>query len=312
MPASAHAVPPSTPQPTPRPPGTCDTHVHVFDPARFPYAASRTYTPGTATVEDLQAHLARTGASRVLLVQPSTYGEDDGALRDALVRLGPGCARGITVRDPATLDDAALATLHAEGVRGLRLNLEVRGEADPSRVRGPLHAAARRLAGSGWCLQLHAALPLVRALAPVLPTLGVPVVLDHFAGLKAADAPVPGGTPSAGLGAVLALLGSGAVVVKLSAAYRASTAGPAHDDLAPLVQALAAAAPDRLVWGSDWPHTGGPSTRDGELSRVESFRPENAALALDRLMAWLPDPALQAQVLVHTPAALYGFAPVAP
>jgi predicted TIM-barrel fold metal-dependent hydrolase len=293
-----------------RPRGTCDTHVHVFDPARFPYALPRHYTPGTATVEDLRSHLARTGCERVLLVQPSTYGEDDRCLRDALARLGPAVARGITVREPATLDDATLAGLHAQGVRGLRLNLEVHGQADPGAVRGPLQAAARRLAGSGWCLQLHAALPLVRALADELGTLGVPVVLDHFAGLKAVDAPAPGAPLTPGLAAVLALLRTGRVNVKLSAAYRASTAGPAHDDLAPLVRAMATAAPERLLWGSDWPHTGGPATRDGDLTRIEPFRPENATLALDRLMAWLPDPALQARVLVHNPAALYGFDPI--
>jgi predicted TIM-barrel fold metal-dependent hydrolase len=170
------------------PPGTVDTHVHVFDPAHFPYAPERSYTPGPAPLEALQARHASLRIDRAVLVQPSVYGTDNACMLDAIARAGQARCRGIAVVDPARVMRAQLQALDGAGVRGIRLNLEVRHETDPGRTRAQLEAAAAAVDLPGWCVQLHCAATLLPALQRCLHAFRVPVVLDHFAGLRAADA----------------------------------------------------------------------------------------------------------------------------
>ncbi|WP_119157193.1 amidohydrolase family protein [Caldimonas tepidiphila] len=287
------------------PPGATDVHVHVFDPARFGYCAGRSYTPGNATVEALLERHAGLGIERAVLVQPSVYGTDNGCMLDALARLGPERSRGIAVVDLARTSRAELVALHAAGVRGIRLNLEVRHEADPARARKQLEQAAALVDLPGWCVQVYCAASLLDSVAAGIDRLRVPLVLDHFAGLNAQDA----GTASGTLRTLLALLATGRVYVKLSAFYRASAQGPHHADLGALVGPLLGTRPDRLLWGSDWPHTSGGRDRDPE--RIEPFRPVDLAASLDALASWAAAPRALRRILVDNPAELYGFAPPA-
>lgn len=279
--------------------GATDTHVHVFDPARFPYAPERAYTPGEASVAQLLNTHAALGIERVVLVQPSVQGCDNRALLAAIAAVGLQRGRGVAVVDLDTVTPEQIAALHTGGVRGLRLNLEVRHEADPARALALLRQAARVACRPDWCVQVHGAASLLPALAQALPDFHGPLVLDHFAGLKAGE------DRSAAMAVLLDLLASGRVHVKCSAFYRASGQAPDHEDLGPLVTRLIEARPDRLLWGSDWPHTGGGRARDP--SRIEPFRIVDLPASLRALARWCGDDALLRQILVDNPAALYGF-----
>lgn len=288
--------------------GVTDTHVHVFEPARFAYSSDRTYTPSAATVAQLQALHGALRVERVVLVQPSVYGTDNACLLDALSRIGLERCRGIAVADPALLSRETLLQWHAAGVRGLRLNLEVRHVTDAAALVGQVEQAAHRIEPPGWCLQLHCAAALLPAVAASQSRVAQPLVLDHFAGLRPDHA--VSGSPE--LRTLLRLLDTGRVYVKLSAFYRASGQQPHHADLAPLVRELIACRPDRLLWGSDWPHTGGGTDRDPR--RIEPFRSVDLPASLAALQSWCPDASVLRQILVQNPAELYGFdlAPSAP
>ncbi len=284
-------------------PGVCDCHVHVFAPDRFPYAAERNYTPGPASVEDLRAFLSSLGVERAVLVQPSVYGADNACLLDALEQLGPRIARGIAVIDPERATDAELDRLHRAGVRGVRVNLESRREESGSAAAEAIRAAAARVAPRGWALQVYADMRVLGAAAEQLAGAGVPVILDHFAGAKADRGP-----DQPGMAEVIGLLRTGKAYVKLSAPYRASGGGPPYADLAPIARAFFAANPERLLWASDWPHTGGARSRDpGRLDAVEPFQAVDDRRALEAIAGWAPDEGARRALLVGNPARLYGF-----
>lgn len=282
-------------------PGATDTHVHVFDPQRFSYVQSRTYTPAAALVPDLGERHRQLGIERVVLVQPSVYGTDNTCLLDALATIGSDHGRGIAVADLRTVTRHELAAWHEAGIRGLRLNFEVRHITDVDAVADQLKKAAELVDLPGWCLQIHCGAGLLAPLASLITGSDVPVVLDHFGGLKAADASVGSDT----MRTMVDLLQSGRVYVKLSAFYRASTQQPEHADLAPLAKALMAVRPDRLLWGSDWPHTGGGADRDPH--RIEPFRTVDLPTSLAALQSWCSGPSMFRQILVSNPAQLYGF-----
>lgn len=285
------------------PAGACDTHVHVFDPARFPFDAARSYTPGPAPVAALRMQLTNLGMHRAVVVQPSCYGIDNGALCDALHQLGPDQARGIAVVDVASVSSAQLQALDAAGVRGLRLNFSVHGTPQQAQAATLLARANALAAPLGWHLQLFAGAPVIAALAPLLARLNVPVVLDHFAGMT----PAQWHTNRQARDTLDALLHTDHVYVKLSAPYRLCAPG-AMDALAPVAQHLIAQAPHRMLWASDWPHTGGSGARATDPHQREPFRQEDAGATLARLATWAPEAALRHRILVDNPAALYGFA----
>jgi predicted TIM-barrel fold metal-dependent hydrolase len=293
---TAHSAPDFT-----VPPDACDCHTHVFGPAgRFPLAGGRLYTPGDARVEDLLAHQGALGLDRVVVVQPSPYGADNACTLDALHRLGPARARGVAVIDDAATE-ADLAAMDAAGIRGARVNLETHGVSDPREAGAALAATARRIAPLGWHVQTYASLGLLAALHDVLMDLPVPLVVDHFGRPRAALGP-----SQPGFAALLALVGSGKACVKLSAPHRTSDA-PGYTDAAPIVRAFLDANPDRLLWGSDWPHPGVPPGTMRDPDRIEPFRAEDDGAALNRLAHWVGDAALLQRILVGNPARLYGF-----
>ena len=280
------------------PAGACDCHTHVVgDPARYPMQAQRHYTPPPAPHEALLAHMQSIGLQRTVIVQPSFYGIDNRCMLDSLARL-QGAGRGVAVVDDSA-DDDLLSRLHAGGVRGLRVNVESAGVKDVRAVEEPLRRWAGRLAPRGWHLQVYAAHTTIARLSAFLERLLVPVVLDHFA-LVPADIRID----DPAVRDILALVARGNAYVKLSAPYRIASAHPA-EAAADLAQAFIEADPQRVLWGSDWPHTNRePGRAAHEVSRYRELAPD---LLCESIGRWLPTATLRQQVLVDNPARLYGF-----
>jgi predicted TIM-barrel fold metal-dependent hydrolase len=281
------------------PPGACDCHVHVFpDPTRFPFWSGRGYTPPEAGPAELLALQQALHLDRVVIVTPSVYGTDNRATLFGMRQLGRKRARGVAVIGPETTA-AQIAEMDKAGVRGIRVNLESNGVNDPSVAGRNLDAAIRQLAGTTWHVQMYARLALIVALADQLRAMPMPAVFDHFAGAKAEAGP-----NQPGFDVVLNMVRSGKAYVKISGAYRASTAAPNYADVAPLARALIAANPDRIIWGSDWPHPGPPAKTPTEINTP--FPVDDGQL-LNLVADWAPDTATRHKILVENPARLYGF-----
>jgi predicted TIM-barrel fold metal-dependent hydrolase len=279
------------------PPGACDCHTHVVgDRAAYPMMADRHYTPGPAPHAALLEHMALNGLERTVIVQPSFYGTDNRCMLDSLDRL-QGRGRGIAVV-AADCDGAELAGLHARGVRGLRVNVESAGNRDARTLQDSLLRWADRIGPLGWHLQVYAAHATVAELAPFLALLPVPVVLDHFAMVPATTA-----VDDPAARAVLELMRSNNAWVKLSAPYRITQGDRAA--VAAWASVFLAAAPGRVLWGSDWPHTNRePGKAAHEVSRYRDVTP--AALR-ESMLRWFGSARVLEQVMVRNPAALYGF-----
>jgi predicted TIM-barrel fold metal-dependent hydrolase len=281
------------------PRGACDCHVHIFDPVRFPYFSGRLYSPPEASIDDLRSLQSALRFDRVVVVTPSVYGIDNSCTVNAVRQLGPR-ARGVAVIDKS-VSAAALDEMAAAGVRGVRLNFETAGERDPAVAKRTLGATAEQLAGRNWHIQLNTNLAVIAALKSDIMGLAMPVIFDHFGGAKAAPGP---GQP--GFADLLDLIKSGRAYVKISAPYRTSDKTPDFPDTAPLAQALVAANPDRVVWGSNWPHPGrGPTP-----TALAPPYPNDDGRVLNLLPTWVADAASRKKILVDNPARLYGFEPV--
>jgi len=296
--AFAKAAQPSTPVSFQVPKGACDCHVHVFgDPKRFPFAAPRTYTPESAAVEELQALHRTLHLDRVVIIQPSVYGTDNSCMLDALKQIGSD-ARGIAVINEET-SKKSLDDMHRAGVCGIRINLGTTGQKDPALARQRLHSAIEQIDGRNWHIQMYVNLTVIAGIREQISAAPVPVVFDHFGGARASL-----GVQQPGFDNLLSLLRSGKSYVKISGAYRASTATPDYADVVPLARALIAANPERIVWGTDWPH---PQTvSNTKPTDISPLLPIDDGLLLNLLAVWAPDPALRKTILVDNPARLYG------
>jgi predicted TIM-barrel fold metal-dependent hydrolase len=282
------------------PRGACDCHVHIFDPARFPYFSGRLYSPPEASIDDLRALQSALHFERVVIVTPSVYGIDNSCTVNAVRQLGAR-ARGVAVIDKS-ISAAALDEMAAAGVRGVRLNLETAGESDPTAAKRILAAAVEQLAGRNWHIQINTRLSVITALKGDIMALSMPVIFDHFGGAKAALGP-----SQPGFADLVDLVKSGHAYVKISGAYRTSDKTPDFPDTAPLAQALVAANSDRVVWGSNWPHPGrGPTP-----TALAPPYPNDDGRVLNLVPTWVPDAAVRKKILVDNPARLYGFEPVA-
>jgi predicted TIM-barrel fold metal-dependent hydrolase len=289
------------------PRGGCDCHVHVFgDPAQFPFAAKRIYTPPQASVEDLLQLQHDLHLDRVVIVQPSVYGADNSCTIDGIKRLGAR-ARGVAVIDKST-SRTALEEMAGAGVRGVRLNLETNtaGKFEPSAAMAVLDGVAEQIRGLNWHVQFYTRLNVVAGLKDHLAQMPFPVVFDHFGGAQAAA-----GVSQPGFDALLDLVTSGRAYVKISGAYRASEKGPDFADATPLAVALVKANADRIVWGSDWPHPDSNAGRTKPLSEVTPGFPIDDGLVFNQLPKWVPDAATRKKILVDNPARLYGYEAVA-
>jgi predicted TIM-barrel fold metal-dependent hydrolase len=280
------------------PENACDCHVHIVGPtAKYPMDPNRTYTAGEASTAELGALRKRLGIGRNVLVQISFYGTDNRCMLDALAELGE-TARGIAVVAPEISDDELLR-LDRAGVRGIRLNLETSQTRDPALASAQLDAFAKRLAPLGWHIQVYAALPVLAQLTEQIAALPVPVVIDHFGAPVAAK-----GVEQPGFRALLDLVRSRKAFVKLSGCYRISQA-PDYADVVPFARALIEAGPDRLVWASDWPHSG--RAKSGSRTEIAPYQQIDDEKVLGLLKQWCPDPAIRKLILTDTPARLYKF-----
>jgi D-galactarolactone isomerase len=267
------------------PADAADCHHHVYD-AKYPVDPRATLRPGDATVEDYRAFQRRIGTSRNVIVQPSTYGTDNRCALDALVAIGP-TARAVAVVD-TSVSDAELKRMNDLGVRGIRFNLAQGAFATTPEMLEPL---SRRVNDLGWHIQINAPSAKIMEIKDILNRVPSPIVFDHLAHI-----PEPEGTAHPLFAAVLALIDKGNTWVKLSGAYADTKVGPpSYSDSSAVARAYVQKAPERLVWGSDWPH---PSERDN--------KPDDAIL-FDLLLDWAPDARVRNRILVQNPEMLYGF-----
>lgn len=294
----------------PRTTARADTHVHVFDPRRFPYSPQRSYTPGAAPVQDLIRHLERIGCERVVCVQPSVYGYDHACLLDALRALqGAGVqARGAAVLGPGTTG-WQIEALHEAGVRAARINWQVptpdhdpMGDQDHTLAHA-VQALHERLGERPWAIEVFARLPVLLEAAPALAAIDRPVIIDHFG--------LPNLRNSDDTHRLLQLLEANPQLsLKVSAPYQVSRQEPDYGDLAPLVRRLGQAAPAQLLWGSNWPHTSG-TRREAPASGdhgVEPFRYENDVRTLGLLTQYLDDDSAATAMMCRNPARVFDYA----
>jgi predicted TIM-barrel fold metal-dependent hydrolase len=269
----------------PLPPGACDTHFHIFGPAeRYPYAQKRNYTPPDASVADYVKLIRTLGIERQVIVQPSVYGTDNTRTLEAMRELGPTC-RGVVVIDAETPAEE-LRALHDLGVRGVRFNSVTGGSAGVE----VLETMAARIAPLGWHIQLFLNGDIYPHIEHILKRLPVDFVIDHM-GQTMTDR----GIDDPGFKTVVRLIEQRRGWAKITGAYRISSGGPPYSDSGPFARALIEAAPDRVVWGTDWPH---PDVK-GEM-------PEDGQL-LDLLWDWADDAVQRRRILVDNPAQLYSF-----
>jgi predicted TIM-barrel fold metal-dependent hydrolase len=283
--------------------GACDCHVHVFaDPAKFPFAEKRIYTPPGASVDELLQLQKSLHLDRVVVVQPSVYAADNSCTVDAVRRMGKR-ARGVAVIDKST-SAAAIDDMAAAGIRGVRLNLETNtaGKFDPDAAKALLDTTAKQIAGRGWHVQFYTRLTTIAALKDHFAQLPFPLVFDHFGRAAAAE-----GVGQPGFDALLGLVKSGRAYVKISGAYRCSEKAPDYADVMPLAQVLVKANPDRIVWGTDWPHPNSDAGRGKPLTSISAPFPIDDGLLFNQIAKWVPDAGTRKKILVDNPARLYGF-----
>ena len=275
-----------TEQPNTRVPAdACDCHHHIYD-ARYPFAEGAALRPGDALIADYRALQKRIGTTRNVIVQPSSYGTDNRLLLESIAQFGAK-ARGVAVVD-TEVTHAQLRELHSAGVRGIRFNLAPPGAATLAMVK-PL---AARIAPMGWHVQVNAPAAFLLEARAIWADLPVPVVFDHLARV-----PQPNATQHPAFLMVRGLLQQGRAYVKLSGFYNESAVGaPGYADAVAVAAAYAREAPERVLWGSDWPH---PTEQPHKIP--------NDAVLLDAFAGAVPSEAARKSILVDNPARLYQF-----
>ena len=270
------------------PDGATDCHHHIYDP-RFPYNPNAVLKPPYATVSDYRALQKRIGTSRNVMVQPSTYGTDNACVLDVLAQIGENC-RAVCVVNSRVTDDE-LKKLNAAGVRGVRIQFGLGNPVGADEVM-PL---AKRIAVLGWHIQCNMAPGQLVQMTPLLLSLPVPVIIDHLG--RAVDDHGPQYV------AVRKLLDSGHGWIKLSGAYLYGGGTPPDYAGASLAaRGYLKAAPERCVWGSDWPHP------DATKKLNPVAMPDDVVL-INLLARWAPDAKLRHRILVENPEKFYGFDP---
>ena len=268
------------------PPGACDTHIHLFGPAaKYPFAPDSPYIAHDALPETFMALQDTLGMSTAVIVSPGGYGRNYSLLADVLTKY-PKRFRGIALLrdDTPSSEIGRLTTL---GVRGMRMMSQKRGQHVPNYSRD----IAARVHEHGWHIQFYPHGTDIVEYADKLMALPNPIVLDHFASI-----PAKGGVDQPAVKAVLKMLDSGRVWLKLSGPMRCTDEPPPYPSLTPLAHVFVKHAPERMVWGSDWPHV-----------NLEGMVMPNDGDLLDLLAAWVPDAAVRNRILTQNPKALYGF-----
>jgi len=269
------------------PGNACDCHHHIYD-SKFPIAPTATLKPGNATAADYRLLQKRIGTTRSVVVQPSTYGTDNSCTLDGMAQLGSATTRGVAVVD-TTVTDAELKRLHGLGIRGIRFNL-VQAGATTVEMLEPL---SKRVNDLGWHVQIHQTGDGIVKMEEVLQKVASPIVFDHMGRI-----PKDVGVSHPAYAVISKLIDKGKTWVKISGAYMDTKVGPpTYADSTKLAQAFVKLAPQRMVWGSDWPH---PTQKDDDKP--------NDAILIDLLSEWAPDEATRNRILVDNPATVYGFA----
>jgi predicted TIM-barrel fold metal-dependent hydrolase len=288
--SNVKSIPPPDPNTrTPKfrpPPLACDAHCHVFGPgAKFPYDPKAAYVPPDSPVEGLQKLHSILGFQRAVIVHASCHGADMRATLDAIAR-SKGAYRGTCITD-SSVSDKDFDRMHAGGIRGVRFNFVKHLGGRPD--MGFFRETIQRVKPLGWHLILHLDAQDLVEFKDLFRTLPLPMVIDHMGRVVAKD-----GLDQAPFKVLLETMKNDNCWVKICGAERVSSKGPPFDDAVPFAQALIAAAPDRILWGTDWPH---PNVKwmpnDGDL--------------VDLFPRMAPDAALQKKILVDNPARLYGF-----
>ncbi len=273
------------------PPLACDCHAHICGPQSvYKYIPERIYSPPDALLPAYRRVLDTLGCSRAVLVQPSFYGTDNSAMLAAM-KVAGSAFRGVAVISDA-MTGRELEALHEAGVRGARLNIvdvrEGKGQFPIERVA----KLAERIKPFGWHIEFLMHVDEFPQLDTMLDELPIDLVFGHLGYVKTEK-----GVATPGFRALLRLLRNGRAWVKLTGAYRISSQLLPHADTNEFAHMLVDAAPDRIVWGTDWPHV---------MTKWTIPMPNDGAIA-DLLLAWIPDAALRRRVLADNPATLYGF-----
>lgn len=268
------------------PTNACDCHMHIYD-SRFPPSPHWKKRPPEANVDAYRLFQKRIGTIRTVVVTPSTYGIDNRCTLDALKQMG-STARGVAVVD-MDVSDSELKRLDSLGICGIRINF-VSPQSWGETTMEMLETLAKRVSNFGWHVQVLMSADQIVTMEGILQGLPVPVVIDHLARI-----PQPVGTEHPAFTSVLRLLDKGNTWVKLSGAYMDTNVGPAgYDDVTKVAQGFVKGAPERMIWGSDWPHP------------TEVEKPNDAVL-FDLLSKWASDERIINKILVENPAVLYGF-----
>ena len=269
------------------PAGACDAHCHVFGPAaKFPYSDDRSYTPPDAPVEGLMQLHDFLGLERGVIVQASCHGTDNTAMVDAIER-GRGRYRGVAIVD-STITDEQLADLHAKGVRGVRFNFVAHlGGAPDLEV---FDQVLRRIEALKWHVVLHLDAQDILAYSDRINKIRVPFIIDHMGRVRA-----EAGIDQQPFRELLNLMRNPLAWVKVCGSERVSAGRRPFDDAVPFARTLIEAAPERVLWGTDWPHP-----------NISKDMPNDGEL-VDLLFRFCDDADLRKKLLVDNPAALYDF-----
>jgi predicted TIM-barrel fold metal-dependent hydrolase len=285
---------PFPPDPNPKTPkfkipGTIDTHFHIFGPPQvFPYTESRLYTPPAAPIEHWFEMAKAVGIDRGVLVVPAVHGFDNAVMHDAIAK-SDGRLRGMVRANPKATE-ADNKALNAQGVRGIRFNLKPKlaGHFDEAEMMGIIS----RIRNLPWCVCLHTESDLIVKNADLIRRLDMPTIIDHFGQVDPAK-----GVDNPEFKVVLDLLGEKHIWVKLAAADRWISEGQDFGNIVKLARALIAKAPDRVIWGTDWPHAyiyeANGMINDGDL--------------MNFMVDFPPDAETRKKILVDNPARLFGF-----
>ena len=279
---------PNTKAPAYRPPqGACDAHCHIFGPGDvYPYAADRTYTPPDAPLSRFKELQRTLGLERAVLVNASCHGSDNTVILDAIAQSG-GQYRGVANVDES-IADGELTRLHDGGIRGIRFNFVQHLGGTPD--LDVFDDLVRRVQPLGWHVVLHFDAADLVEFGDMLRKLPVPFVIDHMGRVPTKD-----GLEQEPFKILLETARMDNCWVKICGAERISSLGPPFTDAVPFAQALLAAAPDRVLWGTDWPHP-----------NIKKHMPNDGDL-VDLIPLYMPDAELQRRVLVANPERLYGF-----
>jgi 2-pyrone-4,6-dicarboxylate lactonase len=264
------------------PPGSCDSHFHVFE-AGYPHVPEPLYTFPDATLDQYRRMARLLGLERMVLVQPTFYRTDNRLTLDVLSRLGPVCRAVVQIEED--FPDAELDRYHELGVRAIRLDLFERRAWPIEELVAYIRRMAARARPRAWHLQFYSPGTVIRDLLPFLSNLEDRFVIDHMGYMLEAD-----GLTDADFDRLLDVLAHGNCWVKLSGPYRIAKSKPLSS-VEPIARALVAARPDRLIWGSDWPHLPDGQRDTGEL--------------LNLLPDWAPSARDRRRILVESPDALF-------